>query len=69
MLLPNNNDIFRNKRDFVREEFATEFYKPHGRPRAREAKSQKNQYAEEHNEGLKGKKPSFEMKIGSPNEG
>lgn len=66
--MPNNNDIFRNKSDFAREEFATELYKPAGRPRAREAKSQRYQYAPEHNEGLKGKKPSFEMKIGSPNE-
>lgn len=66
--MPNNNDIFRNKRDFARAEFATELYKPPGRPRAREAKSQVNQYAPEHNEGLKGKKPSFHMKIGSPNE-
>ena len=66
--MPNNNDIFRNKRDFSREEFATELYKPTGRPRAREAKSQKYQYAPEGIEGLKGKKVSFHMKIGSPNE-
>lgn len=66
--MPNNNDIFRNKQDFAREEFATEFYKPAGKPRAREAKSQRYQYAPEHNEGLKGKKPSFHKKIGSPNE-
>ena len=31
-------DIFRNKRDFARAEFATELYKPAGRPRPREAK-------------------------------
>lgn len=67
--MPNNNGIFRNKRDFARAEFATEFYKPKGVPRPREAKSQRYQYAPEHYEGLKGKKPSFEMKIGSPNEG
>lgn len=67
--MPNHNDIFRNKRDFAREEFATELYKPNGRPRAREAKSQKGQYFPEYIEGLKGKKPSFHKKIGSPNEG
>jgi len=66
--MPNNNDIFKNKRDFAREEFATELYKPAGRPRAREAKSQQYQYNPEHYEGLKGKKTSFHKKIGSPNE-
>ncbi|WP_339063134.1 hypothetical protein [Tepidibacillus marianensis] len=66
--MPNHNDIFRNKRDFARAEFATELYKPAGRPQSREAKSQKHQYAPEHFEGLKGKKTSFHMKIGAPNE-
>ncbi len=66
--MPNHNDIFHNKRDFARAEFATELYKPSGRPRAREAKSQVRQYAPEHNEGLKGKKTSFHQKIGAPNE-
>ncbi|RXT15194.1 hypothetical protein [Ammoniphilus sp. CFH 90114] len=62
------NDIFRNKRDFARAEFATEFYKPAGRPRPREAKSQVRQYAPEHYEGLKNKKVPFHKKIGNPGE-
>ncbi|MBP1931575.1 hypothetical protein [Ammoniphilus resinae] len=56
-------DIFRNKRDFARAEFATEFYKPEGRPRPREAKSQQNQYAPEHYEGIKGKKVPMQKKL------
>jgi hypothetical protein len=42
--MPNHKDIFRNKFDFAREEFATELYKPPGIPRPREKKSQKVQY-------------------------
>ena len=42
--MPNHKNIFRNKVDFAREEFATELYKPNGRPRPREFKSQKGQY-------------------------
>jgi hypothetical protein len=41
--MPNHKNIFRNKVDFAREEFATELYKPNGRPRAREYRSQKSQ--------------------------
>lgn len=37
-------DIYRNKRDFAREEFATELYKPAGRPRPRESHSQNAQF-------------------------
>lgn len=36
-------DIYRNKRDFAKEEFATELYKPKGKPKPREVKSQKAQ--------------------------
>jgi hypothetical protein len=43
-LMPNHKDIFRNKRDFARAEFATELYKPAGIPRPREKKSQVVQY-------------------------
>jgi hypothetical protein len=43
--MPNHKNIFRNKVDFAREEFATELYKPKGIPRPREYKSQKGQYA------------------------
>ncbi|WP_236405294.1 hypothetical protein [Microaerobacter geothermalis] len=52
--MPNHNDIFRNKRDFARAEFATEFYKPANRPGPWEVKSQHRQYASEHYEGIKG---------------
>jgi len=49
--LPNNNDIFRNKIDFAHEEFATELYKPAGRPQPREPKSQKAQANSGHRPG------------------
>jgi hypothetical protein len=42
--MPNHKDIFRNKRDFARAEFATELYKRPGIPRPREKKSQAVQY-------------------------
>jgi hypothetical protein len=61
-------DIFRNKRDFARAEFATEFYKPDGKPRPREATSQKSQYFPEHYEGLKSKKRSMKSKLGNAGE-
>jgi hypothetical protein len=41
--MPNHKNIFRNKRDFAREEFSTELYKPAGRPRPRESRSQQSQ--------------------------
>jgi len=37
-------DIYRNKKDFAREEFATELPRPKGVPKPREVKSQKAQY-------------------------
>ena len=37
-------DIYRNKKDFAREEFATELSRPKGVPKPREVKSQKAQY-------------------------
>jgi hypothetical protein len=39
-----SKDIYHNKQDFAKEEFATELYKPKGQPRPREMKSQKAQY-------------------------
>lgn len=38
-----SKDIFRNKKDFAHEEFATELIKPAGKPQPREIKSQKAQ--------------------------
>lgn len=38
-----SKDIFRNKQDFAREEFATAMYKPAGHPKNREKASQKAQ--------------------------
>lgn len=39
-----SKDIFRNKIDFAREEFATELPRRHGEPHPREVKSQKAQF-------------------------
>lgn len=39
-----SKDIFRNKKDFGREEFATELDRPRGIPQRREVRSQKAQY-------------------------
>lgn len=64
--MTNNHDIFRNKRDFAREEFATELHHPPGHPRAREAHAQKSQQSSHLNEGIKGVKVSFRKKAGSP---
>ncbi|MFZ5989988.1 MAG: hypothetical protein ACOYWZ_23060 [Bacillota bacterium] len=36
-------DIYRNKKDFAREEFATELRRPQGVPQPREVQSQKAQ--------------------------
>ncbi|PWK15507.1 hypothetical protein [Tumebacillus permanentifrigoris] len=61
--MPNHKDIFRNKIDFGHEEFATELYKPAGRPRPREYKSQAGQqpkYSLTH----KSRKRNFHDKIG-----
>ncbi len=51
--MPNNKDIYRNKKDFAREEFATELYKPDGRPRPREKTSQESQLHSEHQHGTR----------------
>jgi hypothetical protein len=64
--MTNHHDIFRNKRDFAREEFATELYKPPGSPRAREPHTQKNAKPSYLNDGIKGVKVSFRKKTGSP---
>lgn len=64
-VMPNNHDIFRNKRDFARAEFATELYKPPGKPRAREAHTQKHQHPP-HNAGFKNIKVPFQQKAGLP---
>lgn len=61
-------DIFRNKRDFAREEFATELYKPAGRPSAREAKSQQGQYNTHYHGGQKEVKRSMSSKLGKAGE-
>lgn len=37
-------DIYRNKKDFAREEFATELHRPKGVPQPREVQSQKAQF-------------------------
>jgi len=37
-------DIYRNKVDFANEEFATELPRPRGKPKPREANSQKAQF-------------------------
>lgn len=37
-------DIYRNKIDFAKEEFATVMYKPKGHPKPRETNSQKAQF-------------------------
>ncbi|MDB5083180.1 MAG: hypothetical protein JWN30_66 [Bacilli bacterium] len=42
--MPNHKDLFRNKVDFARAEFATELYKPPGIPRSREKRSHRQQY-------------------------
>ncbi|MCX7921685.1 MAG: hypothetical protein N3B21_06690 [Clostridia bacterium] len=39
-----SNDIYRNKKDFAREEFATELPRPKGIPHPREINSQKAQF-------------------------
>lgn len=46
--MPNKHDIFRNKRDFAREEFATELYKPKGTPKNREYKTKPGQQGSMH---------------------
>jgi hypothetical protein len=49
--MPNNKDIFRNKKDFAHEEFATELNKMPGRPKPREIKSQDAQLESDHRHG------------------
>lgn len=61
-------DIFRNKVDFAREEFATELYKPAGRPRARERKSQERQYPSHFHGWQKERKRSMQSKLGNAGE-
>jgi hypothetical protein len=61
--LPNHKNIFRNKVDFGHEEFATELYKPAGRPRPRERKSQHGQTLE-HSMTHKSIKRKMRKKLG-----
>lgn len=61
--MTNHKNIFRNKVDFAREEFATELYKPAGRPRPREHKSQAGQQPL-HSLTHKSRKRNFSDKIG-----
>lgn len=49
--MPNHKDIFHNKMDFAHAEFATEMYKPAGRPQPRETKSQEAQLKGAHQHG------------------
>ena len=63
--MTNHHDIFRNKRDFARAEFATEFYKPKGDPKPREAHTQKHKDTP-HNAGFKNVKVPFQQKAGLP---
>jgi len=59
-------DIFRNKKDFAREEFATELPKLKGKPKPREVKSQKAQYESLGTPGMverKDKKVKMEDKL------
>ncbi len=60
-------DIYRNKQDFAKQEFATELYKPKGKPKPREAKSQKAQYeslGDPGNIARKDKKVNMQDKLG-----
>jgi hypothetical protein len=56
--VPNNKDIWRNKRDHAREEFATELSSLPGRPRPREAKSDEAQLESGHRPG-----PNKDVKV------
>lgn len=49
--VPNNKDIWRNKVDHAREEFATELYRVPHRPRPREAESDEAQLESAHQHG------------------
>lgn len=61
--MPRKKDIYRNKLDFGHEEFATDMYEPEGRPRPREAASQKAQLNSEHQHGTnKGVKVPIDKK-------
>lgn len=51
--MPRKKDIYRNKQDFAREEFATELYRMEGRPRGREVKSQEAQLESTHAHGTR----------------
>ena len=44
--------IYRNKKDFAREEFTTEFHGAAGMPKAREDRSQKAQYESQGTPGM-----------------
>ncbi|TYQ17966.1 UNVERIFIED_CONTAM: hypothetical protein Cloal_0361 [Acetivibrio alkalicellulosi] len=57
-------DIYRNKKDFQREEFATELDKPEGIPQARETQSQKAQVESNGTPGMgrKDRKPKINKK-------
>lgn len=59
-------DIYRNKKDFVRQEFATEFNGAAGTPRPREDRSQKAQIESQGTPGMgrKDKKVKMSDKTG-----
>jgi hypothetical protein len=60
------NHIYRNKKDFAREEFATEFHGGVGIPKPRESQSQKAQIDSlgTPGEGRKDKKEGMAKKTG-----
>lgn len=59
-----SDDIYRNKVDFAREEFSTEFPRPDGVPKPREVKSQKAQInGEEKHNFRKDKKVPMKNKL------
>lgn len=67
-----SKDIYRNKQDFAKEEFATEMYKPKGRPRPREINSQKAQFESYGTPGMverKDKKAKMSDKLRLKDEG
>jgi hypothetical protein len=60
-----SKDIYRNKKDFATEEFATEMPEHRGQPTPREARSQKAQYETFGTPGMgrKDKKPKMGRKL------
>lgn len=51
--MPNRKGFSKNNKNFNRENFFDVLYKPEGRPRPRETKSQKAQLESEHQHGTR----------------